>query len=235
MQVVYANQPFPDAWTSSLFLAGPTPRDAETPSWRPEALQLLEQLGYDGVVFVPEPQVPSWDSGPDAYQAQMAWERQGLDYADVILFWIPRDMRKMPGLTTNVEFGRYVFLGKVVLGAPPATVGIRYLEKMLETDGEPGAQRHFTLLDALNDAMYRTQASILIPPRVGGERGVPLHVWTLPSVQNWYQRHRAVGNILEDAKLCWWAPADATYVLWARLWVECKHRQEEKTFCLKDL
>ena len=40
MEVVYARTPL----RKSLFLAGPTPRDADTPSWRPLALELLEIL-----------------------------------------------------------------------------------------------------------------------------------------------------------------------------------------------
>ncbi len=58
MKVVYARQPFPVSWSSSLFLAGPTPRSHNPgPGWRTSqggALEILERLGYDGVVFVPE-------------------------------------------------------------------------------------------------------------------------------------------------------------------------------------
>ena len=38
----------------SIFLAGPTPRSKEVKSWRPEAIRLLKEKGFDGVVFVPE-------------------------------------------------------------------------------------------------------------------------------------------------------------------------------------
>ena len=44
MQVVYAKQEFPESWSFAIFLAGPTPRDPEAPSWRPEALAWLERL-----------------------------------------------------------------------------------------------------------------------------------------------------------------------------------------------
>ena len=37
----------------SIFLAGPTPRGENVISWRTEACQLLENLGFDGVVYVP--------------------------------------------------------------------------------------------------------------------------------------------------------------------------------------
>jgi len=41
MHPVYALEDLPDPCRASLFLAGPTPRDPVTPSWRPEALRLL--------------------------------------------------------------------------------------------------------------------------------------------------------------------------------------------------
>ena len=36
-----------------------------------------------------------------------------------ILFWVPRDLRTLPGFTTNVEFGLDVTTGRAVLGCPP--------------------------------------------------------------------------------------------------------------------
>lgn len=38
----------------SIFLAGPTPREEKVASWRVAAVKKLEELGFDGVVFVPE-------------------------------------------------------------------------------------------------------------------------------------------------------------------------------------
>src|SRR4051812_29076026 len=38
MQVVYVGQEFPSHFTKSIMLAGPTPREAHVPSWRPEAI-----------------------------------------------------------------------------------------------------------------------------------------------------------------------------------------------------
>lgn len=37
----------------SIFLAGPTPRGENVISWRAEACEILKQLGFDGVVYVP--------------------------------------------------------------------------------------------------------------------------------------------------------------------------------------
>jgi hypothetical protein len=47
------------------------------------------------------------------------WETAGREQATAILFWIPRDLRTLPGFTTNVEFGLDVTTGRAVLGCPP--------------------------------------------------------------------------------------------------------------------
>ena len=54
MQVIYAQKMAPEIFSKSVFLVGPTPRDKETASWRPIALDILRDIEYDGVVFVPE-------------------------------------------------------------------------------------------------------------------------------------------------------------------------------------
>ena len=52
MNVVYADQPV-DFSHPSIFLAGPTPRTSGVASWRPEALDLLREVGFGGTVLVP--------------------------------------------------------------------------------------------------------------------------------------------------------------------------------------
>ena len=38
----------------SIFLGGPTPREENVASWRTEACKILEEMQFDGVVYVPE-------------------------------------------------------------------------------------------------------------------------------------------------------------------------------------
>ena len=248
MKVVYAKQPFPDEWTSAVFLAGPTPRSEEVQSWRPEAIRLLEAANYDGVVMVPEVEDGEWKSGPDAYMEQVEWERKGLDLCDVVLFWVPRDMATMPGLTTNVEAGLYASSGKCVLGAPDWAKSIRYLEHAL------GAEKHTTLkatvgatvdrIDTLRGAVKVWDKDALVPGqdgdysravRTGGERAVPLHIWTLKSFQDWYRNMVAAGNRLDDAKLLWHfkmpkAKTVFSWVLWVNVWVEKEQRSKSNEY-----
>lgn len=60
MRIVYAREPYPaQNVRQTIFLAGPTPRDLLTPSWRRDALLILEALGFAGDVYVPEARTPS--------------------------------------------------------------------------------------------------------------------------------------------------------------------------------
>lgn len=123
MHVVYAQEPLPTDPLPAVFLAGPTPRSPDVPSWRPEALQILERLAFDGLVFVPEPRDGVWKND---YTFQIEWEDEGLRRADCIAFWIARRMDTMPALTTNDEWGTWKASGKCVLGLPEWAEHVRY-------------------------------------------------------------------------------------------------------------
>jgi hypothetical protein len=113
----------------SIFLAGPTPRSPEVQSWRPEALELLEE--FDGAVYIPEKRSRQTSH---SYDDQIQWETDALHAATCILFWVPRELEpdangypRMGALTTNVEFGIWMKSGKVILGYPPSAVKMSYL------------------------------------------------------------------------------------------------------------
>jgi hypothetical protein len=106
MQVVYTGEEAPKTLTKSIFLAGPTPRNKqEQESWRPDALKILEDKGYDGVVFIPEDRKGEFKL---EYDDQVGWEEKYLNMADCIVFWVPRDLTldskgypKMAAFTTT--------------------------------------------------------------------------------------------------------------------------------------
>lgn len=135
MKVVYSNHQIENSHFDghSIFLAGPTPRKADVLSWRPEALDILKYLNYDGVVFVPE-----WDTNFTTvdYLGQVTWERVGLTRCSKIVFWVPREMKDMPALTTNVEFGYFLAKtpDKVLYGRPESAVSCRYLDWLYSFD-----------------------------------------------------------------------------------------------------
>lgn len=115
----------------SIFLAGPTPRDKNTISWRNEAIKILEKLGFDGIVYVPE--YSTWKPKAD-YVDQAMWERDGLSNATIIVFWIPRHLPNMPAFTTNVEFGYWLHSGKIIYGRPNEAEKIKYLDWLYKLD-----------------------------------------------------------------------------------------------------
>ena len=124
---------------SGIFLAGPTPRSDEVRSWRPDALSILDKQGYYGDVFVPESADGGWHG---RYGDQVIWEWEALGAAACVLFWVPRSLDKMPGFTTNVEFGFIVALkpGQTVLGCPKDAPKTKYLKWLANERGNRFAQ-----------------------------------------------------------------------------------------------
>jgi len=229
MQVVYYEDQAPDHLYKSVFLAGPSPRSSDVASWRPEALALLERLGYDGVVFVPE-----WRKGkPEAtrrslqilqYEQTIDWEDRHLNMADVIMFWIPRDMKTLPGLTTNIEFGRWENSGKIILGHPGDAPHCSYLDHYARAEG-------VTVCTELEDTVLATiQRLGKGASRTGGERCVPLHIWLRPEFQDWYQTQTKAENRLDDAKMVWTFRVGKNkerYFMWAihvKVWIAAEGR-----------
>lgn len=125
MKVIYADTPIVNVSRPSIFLAGPTPRSTEVKSWRPEALRILETLNFSGHVLVPER--GDWSALTD-YTYQVEWEDIGLWNCTKIVFWIPRNMATLPGLTTNVEFGRFAREKRTMYGRPDSAEHVRYLD-----------------------------------------------------------------------------------------------------------
>jgi len=117
LTLVHAGDPLPEG--ASVFLAGPTPRSADVPSWRPDAVrELAGQWRGPGRLSVLIPEPSAGRNWPD-FEDQAEWETIARAAASAILFWIPRDRRTLPGFTTNVEFGLDVTTGRAVLGCPP--------------------------------------------------------------------------------------------------------------------
>jgi len=150
MKVLYADEPpFTGHDTDeeeSVFLVGPTPRSDDVPSWRPNALKILEDYGYNGLVLVPERE--DWKTG-FTYIDQVEWEYLGLTHATKIIAWVPRCMKTMLALTTNVEFGFWLARSpdRFFYGRPFDAPHTKYLDWMYEkhTGRKP--------IDNLNDLL----------------------------------------------------------------------------------
>lgn len=194
MKIIYAGEKFPERFSKSIFLAGPTPRKENVESWRKQALLTLEAKKFDGVVFVPEPRDGKWKKD---YDEQVEWEGQGLNMADCIIFWIPRDPKNLPGFTTNIEYGDWMKSGKVVLGAPEKAFKMDYLRHKAGKYFIPQADN---LKETIDKALEFVGDGA---QRSGGECQVPLYIWKTPSFQSWYKAQTNAGNRLDGARVEW--------------------------------
>jgi len=135
MKIVYAQEDL-DYSKPSIFLAGPTPRSEDVKSWRPEMLAKIEaEYGDKFTCFIPEMR-NGWTDDFE-YHEQIDWESHALESSDIIVFWIPRNMKDMPALTTNVEFGYWLAKDpyKMVVGIPEGAERMRYIQRLLEEHG----------------------------------------------------------------------------------------------------
>lgn len=152
MIVNYSNQEVLKC-DKSIFLAGPTPRSRDVETWRKEAIKILNELGFDGIVYVPEKE---FDDRTFDYNNQVWWEREALHNATTIVFWIPREIKTMPAFTTNVEFGYWISKNndKVIYGRPDESEKNKYLDWLYET--ETGKKPINNLRDLLIESVEMT-------------------------------------------------------------------------------
>lgn len=236
MDIVYAGEEMPEKITKSIFLAGPTPRNRdEQESWRPDAIEILKDKGFEGTVFIPEPRNGQFKH---SYDDQVGWEEKYLNVADCIVFWVPRDIEpdskgypKMAAFTTNVEFGTWQSSGKIVFGSPPKADKVGYLKYYADKYKVPVAD---SLVATLDDALEMLEDGA---EREGGARYVPLFIWKLDSFQSWYKAQTEAGNRLEEARLLYsFRPRYKSFVfLWilhAKMYVASEDRVKDNEFVL---
>jgi hypothetical protein len=135
----------------SIFLAGPSPRhnlSQGESDWRIEAMHELNKQKFNGFVIAPWPYVVDLKDGD--LEPTVKWEDNYLSKASVVLFWIPRDLKELPGFTTNIEFGEYMKSGKVVLAYPETAPKMRYLSVKAKWYNIPEAH---TLKDGVSLAL----------------------------------------------------------------------------------
>lgn len=112
----------------SIFLAGPTPRNKNIKGWREEAIKILDELKFNGIVYVPQSKFKNFGELVLSYQDTIEWEQNRLNQASCIVFWIPRNLENMPAFTTNIEFGMYYKRKNVFYGRPIDAPKCKYLD-----------------------------------------------------------------------------------------------------------
>lgn len=146
MKVKYSLDPI----DKSMMLLGPTPADELVLSWRPEALAILEELKFDGTVYVPE--MSDWKPREHT-QERREWEWEVVNTCTVAVFWVPRDLEHMPGFITNVEFGMLIQSGKVVIGYPEDAPKMDYFKSLADRYRIPV---YHTLRETLEAAVIKS-------------------------------------------------------------------------------
>ncbi|OGZ97698.1 MAG: hypothetical protein A3I44_02295 [Candidatus Sungbacteria bacterium RIFCSPLOWO2_02_FULL_51_17] len=238
LTIIYAGESFPTEMRKAIFLAGPTPRRDKhgiltARSWRiPDAITILEELGYDGHVFLPEDRPGSATASDFDYHDNYAWETGALHRSDVIVFWVPRALKTMPAFTTNVEFGEWFKSGKVIYGAPKdPTVPDQDLplpkNKYLEMKAdEYRVPRFRSLRETLATAVSTVGAGAL---RKDAECEVPLPIWSSRPFRAWYENLKARGNTLKGVQIHWHRSSYTGrvvmgWVMDAKVWVASEKR-----------
>ncbi|MDR1026736.1 MAG: nucleoside 2-deoxyribosyltransferase domain-containing protein [Lactobacillus sp.] len=118
--------------TPSIFIAGPIMAmdGSRQDKWQRQALKMLDDMGYEGHIYVPE-------LTPEYTTNNIDWEVEHLTKAKCIMFWIPRDLKTLPAFTSNIEFGEWMNSGKVVLGFPPEAENMFYISYRAQKLGIP--------------------------------------------------------------------------------------------------
>ena len=239
MLIIFSDQDLPKEQTKSVFLAGPSPRQCDVADWRHQALCALNEVGFNGTVFIPIPKNRFYadstfeDDASWSYDGQIRWECDARDMADLILFWVPRCIDNaredlgMPGFITNVEFGEDLGQGKVVYGHPPEAHRVSYLDYRAR---HSNLAVHESLQSCMHEVVMRLGAGA---HRMGGAAQVPLFVWNTPMFQTWYQHLVNAGNRLDGARvlshLSFGNPANPFvfyYALHVNIWVESEQRHK---------
>ncbi len=125
MNVVYALESLNEIKFPSFFAAGGTPRSANVKSWRPSFIKILEDFNFKGTVLIPETKDGVWKHN---YDSQIDWEQEAMEKANLITFWMPRDLKTLPCLTSNIEIGLYLKSGKILYGRPIESVKNSYID-----------------------------------------------------------------------------------------------------------
>lgn len=194
--IVYSKEPMPDTINKSIFLAGPTVRNKELNDdleWRTDAIEMLRDLEYDGVVYSPIDRDGEFDV--TRLYEQIDWERDCCKASDVIVFWIPRlnrEDKEMIALTTNIEFGLYYDSNRIFIGAPDDAYQMDYIKYLSE---QKGYKWYSDLKSLLSDVVDYLDKDVI---RKGIECKIPKMIFESKQFQNWYKAQKYSGNSLTD-------------------------------------
>lgn len=228
MKIIYAQESIPNEINKSLFLAGPSLRPGqEGISWRIKALEILNLIGYDGIVFVPEAREGNFEDFN--YESQILWETRALRASDNILFHINRNTKtELLGLTTNDEWGYWKDSGKCILSTELTADSVRYQEWWAKDLKVPVYHELFSAIKHV----YETQEDY---KRIDGERFIPQEIWKTEQFQSWYKQLKLNRNWISDAKVLnvYRIPSNNkifAFSLWVNIYIRDENRYKNNEF-----
>lgn len=228
MKIIYAQESIPNEINKSLFLAGPSLRPGQVGiSWRLKALEILNLIGYDGIVFVPEAREGNFEDFN--YESQILWETRALRASDNILFHINRNTKtELLGLTTNDEWGYWKDSGKCILSTELTADSVRYQEWWAKDLKVPIYHELFSAIKHV----YETQEDY---KRIDGERFIPQEIWKTEQFQSWYKQLKLNRNWISDAKVLnvYRIPSNNkifAFSLWVNIYIRDENRYKNNEF-----
>jgi hypothetical protein len=154
--------------------------------------------------MIPEPRSGEWRH---SYADQTTWEVKMRARADLIVFWVPRELAQMPAFTTNIEFGEDYDSCRCLYGRPAGAPKTRYLD--VRWQAVSGGVPHASLRDLLTEGVGLLGEGAL---RHGAERDVPLGIWRSPAFTAWHDALRASGRVLRSFQLRYALPLGKRHV-----------------------
>lgn len=199
MRLIFSDEKLPSSVTKSIFLEGPSPRKAHIEDWRPDAIDVLKKLNYDGDVYIPRWRSQFFKTSEEKqfdYDNQIQWEKDARARSDIIAVWLARSISgEMPGMVTNFELGEDYKRGNVVYGRPIGADNIKYMDLCVKEE----FMHVFTSMETFFEDILKKLGDGY--PREYGETTVPLVFWKTPSFQDWYSNLKTSGNTLINFNL----------------------------------
>ena len=163
----------PEKFSRCVFLAG-----AASPTWAAEAVDFLEQAGFDDGVLI-----------CDGNTAAESWRTATLPMSDAILCWVPAGTQHCE--QTCRLIAKWGPTGRLFAGHPDGS----WAEAHTAAAGIPAARS----LDDLAAGVFKKVKDGNL--RSGPEREVPLMIWNTAPWQLWYESLKRAGNRLDGAKV----------------------------------
>jgi hypothetical protein len=233
MQIVFIGDPYPQEVEKVVFLVdSASHQDMRGNSCQVDAIQLLEQLGYDGIVYVPEEKKGSSNTTPLDDEARIRWVHGALMRSDVAVFLFSEEVELILNMPMGIELGWLMESGRLVLGLPLETekfLALRVYAKI----------SHIPCYETVRETLFAAITMIGAgAKRQDAETAIPLMIWKTASFQDWLMEQKKVGNRLEDAYVEWIGRVGPGkdivffWIVYVKVWIQDEGRYKENEWVI---